>query len=56
MILRGGIMIDGIKTPSEEGSVQGSPLSPLLSNVVLDERKRLNRPSFHLEAFLLMSH
>jgi RNA-directed DNA polymerase len=37
MILRGDIMIDGIKTPSEEGSVQGSPLSPLLSNVVLDE-------------------
>lgn len=37
IILRGGIMIDGIKTPSEEGSVQGSPLSPLLSNVVLDE-------------------
>ena len=37
MILSGGIMIDGIKTPSEEGSVQGSPLSPLLSNVVLDE-------------------
>jgi RNA-directed DNA polymerase len=30
-------MIDGVKTPSEEGSVQGSPLSPLLSNVVLDE-------------------
>ena len=37
MILRGGVMIDGVKTPSEEGSVQGSPLSPLLSNVVLDE-------------------
>jgi len=37
MILRGGIMIDGVKMPSEEGSVQGSPLSPLLSNVVLDE-------------------
>lgn len=37
IILRGGIMIDGVKTPSEEGSVQGSPLSPLLSNVVLDE-------------------
>jgi RNA-directed DNA polymerase len=37
MILRGGIMVDGIKTPSDEGSVQGSPLSPLLSNVVLDE-------------------
>ena len=37
IILRGGIMIDGVKTPSEEGSIQGSPLSPLLSNVVLDE-------------------
>lgn len=37
MILRGGIMIEGVKIPSEEGSVQGSPLSPLLSNVVLDE-------------------
>lgn len=37
MILRGDIMIDGIKTPSKEGSVQGSPLSPLLSNIVLDE-------------------
>lgn len=37
MILRSGVMIDGIKSPTEEGSVQGSPLSPLLSNVVLDE-------------------
>jgi len=37
MILRGGIMIEGVLNPSEEGSVQGSPLSPLLSNVVLDE-------------------
>jgi len=36
-ILRSGVMINGIKTPSTEGSVQGSPLSPLLSNVVLDE-------------------
>ena len=24
-------------TPSTEGAVQGSPLSPLLSNIVLDE-------------------
>lgn len=37
MILRSGIMKDGLVTPSWEGSVQGSPLSPLLSNVVLDE-------------------
>jgi RNA-directed DNA polymerase len=37
MILRSGIMEDGIVKPTPEGSVQGSPLSPLLSNVVLDE-------------------
>lgn len=37
MILRSGIMKDGLVMPSSEGSVQGSPLSPLLSNVVLDE-------------------
>lgn len=37
MILRSGVMIEGVKMPTEEGSVQGSPLSPLLSNVVLDE-------------------
>lgn len=37
MILRSGIMNDGTITASTEGSVQGSPLSPLLSNVVLDE-------------------
>jgi len=35
--LRSGIMKDGLISPSTEGSVQGSPLSPLLSNVVLDE-------------------
>ena len=37
MILRSGIMANGLVTPSTEGTVQGSPLSPLLSNVVLDE-------------------
>jgi len=37
MILRSGIMKDGLVTPTREGTVQGSPLSPLLSNVVLDE-------------------
>lgn len=37
MILRSGIMADGMITVPSEGSVQGSPLSPLLSNVVLDE-------------------
>lgn len=37
MTLRSGIMQNGIKEETIEGSVQGSPLSPLLSNVVLDE-------------------
>lgn len=37
LTLRSGIMKDGVVTASTEGSVQGSPLSPLLSNVVLDE-------------------
>lgn len=37
MILRSGIMTEGTVTIPNEGSVQGSPLSPLLSNLVLDE-------------------
>lgn len=37
MILRSGIMTEEETIIPKEGSVQGSPLSPLLSNVVLDE-------------------
>lgn len=37
MILRSGIMKDGQVELSRQGTPQGSPLSPLLSNVVLDE-------------------
>lgn len=37
MTLRSGIMKDGTVTPSTEGATQGSPLSPLLSNLVLDK-------------------
>ena len=37
MILRSGVLQDGVVKPTLEGTVQGSPLSPLLSNVVLDE-------------------
>lgn len=36
-ILRSGVMQDGLVQPTEEGSPQGGPLSPLLSNIVLDE-------------------
>jgi RNA-directed DNA polymerase len=37
MTLRSGVMQDGVVTPTLEGTTQGSPLSPLLSNLVLDE-------------------
>ncbi len=30
-------MKDGLVSPTPEGTVQGSPLSPLLSDIVLDE-------------------
>jgi RNA-directed DNA polymerase len=35
--LEAGVMADGVKLPSEEGTPQGSPLSPLLANVMLDD-------------------
>lgn len=46
-ILRSGVMKNGLVTASTEGATQGSPLSPLLSNVVLDELdKELERRGF----------
>ena len=35
--LNSGVMIDGVVTETREGTPQGGPLSPLLSNIVLDE-------------------
>jgi RNA-directed DNA polymerase len=37
LTLRSGVMKDGVFTGTPEGTTQGSPLSPLLSNLVLDE-------------------
>lgn len=37
MTLRSGVMKEGLISPTESGATQGSPLSPLLSNLVLDE-------------------
>src|SRR6202166_4459949 len=38
--LKAGVMEDGLVSPVEEGTPQGGPLSPLLSNLVLDELDR----------------
>ena len=35
--LRAGVMVDGLCQPSSEGTMQGGPLSPLLSNIYLDD-------------------
>jgi group II intron reverse transcriptase/maturase len=37
IMLRSGVMVNGVVNPSKEGAMQGGPLSPLLSNIVLDE-------------------
>jgi len=38
--LGAGVMEEGLVSPVDEGTPQGGPLSPLLSNLVLDELDR----------------
>jgi group II intron reverse transcriptase/maturase len=46
--LQAGVMEDGLVNPNLEGTPQGGPLSPLLSNIVLDELdKELEKRGLH---------
>jgi RNA-directed DNA polymerase len=46
--LEAGVMEDGLVSPVDEGTAQGGPLSPLLSNLALDELDReLERRGHH---------
>ena len=38
--LKAGVMVNGVVMETKEGTPQGGPLSPLLSNIVLDELDR----------------
>lgn len=46
--LNAGVMVEGIKVGTTEGTPQGGPLSPLLANVMLDDLdKELERRGHH---------
>jgi RNA-directed DNA polymerase len=50
--LRAGVMEDGLVSPVDEGTPQGGPLSPLLSNIVLDELdQELERRGLHFARY-----
>ena len=46
--LRAGVMVEGVLQPTTEGAPQGGPLSPILSNILLDDLDReLERRGLH---------
>jgi group II intron reverse transcriptase/maturase len=48
LYLISGVMVEGVVVASEEGTPQGGPLSPLLSNIMLDDLdKELERRGHH---------
>ena len=50
--LQSGVLIGGLVEPSREGTPQGGPLSPLLSNIVLDELdKELEKRGLHFARY-----
>ena len=40
LYLQSGVMVNGVKVQTEEGTPQGGPLSPLLANILLDDLDR----------------
>jgi len=50
--LQSGVLIGGLVQPTREGTPQGGPLSPLLSNIVLDELdKELEKRGLHFARY-----
>jgi RNA-directed DNA polymerase len=54
--LRAGVMENGLVSPAEEGTPQGGPLPPVLSNIVLNqldqglERRDTDSPDMRMTA------
>ena len=47
--LRAGVMVEGILQPTEVGTPQGGPASPLLANILLDDLdKKLERRGWRM--------
>ena len=58
--LRAGVMVEGLRHRSTEGTMQGGPLSPLLANILLDDfdkemEKRGHRFVRYADDFLVFS-